>query len=186
MENTISRLCNIMRKRSLEHKLAISRLEDLPGQMASVLRMELDSMVRVIYLLSINDFSERQRLCKQTINGERWTFPNKSQKKEYISDRHMVNLADKLQGWTCSVYKFGCAFIHLSNFHDYSDMNPFESLNEKERKNILLHMRYYHGGPTSDKPTFDELSRYFPRIFEKISGNLNCYINSLDKNESLS
>ena len=31
-----------------------------------------------------------------------------------VTDREMVDLANRLQGWTASVYEFGRGFIHLS------------------------------------------------------------------------
>jgi hypothetical protein len=51
MENT-GRFCKIIRQRSQENKQAIGLLSriGLTGQVMSVLRQELDSMVRVIFL----------------------------------------------------------------------------------------------------------------------------------------
>lgn len=182
MDN-VDKFCTILRKRSSEHAIAMSRMVDLPGMMVSVLRQELDSMVRAIYLLSENDLNERNRLIQQTLNGEVWTVLTDKGKHKKVTDREMVELANKLQGWTLSVYKFGCAFIHFSNYHDYSESNPFESLSDEEKSNVLSHLRYYHGGPQSDKPTFSELASYFPKVFEKIAGNLECYIKNLEENE---
>lgn len=182
-ESSIQKLCDVMRKRSREHKIATSRMSDLPGMMASILRMELDSMIRVIFLLSKDDLLERERLSYQTLSGEKWTVLTLKNKNSQVLDKDMVELANELQGWTRSVYKFGCAFIHLSNFHDYSENNPFDSLSENDKTDILSHMRHYHGGPTNDNPTFIELAKYFPCVFEKISGNLKCYIDSLERNE---
>lgn len=181
--HSTKKLSSVIRKRSQEHKSAMSRLEDMPGIMVSILRMELDSMIRVIFLLSKDDLSERERLSDQTMRGEIWrtlTINNKSSK---VLDKDMVELANELQGWTRSVYKFGCAFIHLSSFHDYSEKNPFDSLTDSEKKDILSHMRHYHGGPSSENPTFDELAKYFPSVFDKISGNLEYYIEHLEKND---
>jgi len=79
-----------------------------------------------------------------------------------------------------SVYKFGCAFIHLSIYHDYSETNPFDSLDFNERSDILSHLRYYHGGPSNDNPSFSELAEYFPHVFEKISDNLGFYLECLE------
>ena len=176
----INKFCNILRKRSKDHSTAIERLKDLPGMMMSIIRQELDSMVRVIYLLSISDLSERERLISQTLNGEKWTVLTKNGKYKNVTDRDMVELSNKLEGWTLSAYKFGCSFIHLSNYHDYSKENPFVLLPKEERENILKHMRYYHGGPLSDEPSFAEFSRYFPEVFKKISGNLECNIEDLE------
>jgi len=165
--------------------MAISRTNDLPGIMASIIRQELDSMVRVIYLLSISDLNERKRLIEQTINGEKWRVETAHGKKQQITDREMTELADRLQGWTKSVYKFGCAFIHLSNRHAYNSRPPFESWPDEEKADILSHMRSYYGGPSSNSPSFEELSRYFPMVFEKVASNLNCYLKDLENNQIL-
>ena len=169
----IEKFCNILRKRSEEHAKAIGRLHDLHGMMASILRQELDSMVRVIYLLAIPDLNERKRLINQTLSGSVWTVKTPKGKDKKVTDREMVEISNKLEGWTLSVYKFGCAFIHFSNYHDYSEANPFEILSSEEKTDMLSHLRHYHGGPRSDKPSFSEISAYFPRVFDKISSNLD-------------
>jgi hypothetical protein len=158
---------------------------DLPGVMASILRQELDSMVRVIYLLSISDLNERNRLIEQTLDGKKWTVETKTGKERQITDHEMVEISNKLQGWTKSVYKFGCAFIHLSSYHAYSSRNPIESLSDIEKKDILSHMRCYHNGPNSDFPSFEELAIFFPMVFEKIASNLECYLKELENNKLL-
>ncbi|MCP4102460.1 MAG: hypothetical protein GY750_13715 [Lentisphaerae bacterium] len=96
-----------------------------------------------------------------------------------MRDKDMVDLSNEFHGWTRLVYKFGCAFIHLSNFHNYSNKNPFDLLPENEQKELLDHLRYYHGGPFSDHPSFEDLSSFFPRVFEKITDHLKCYIDHL-------
>jgi len=183
--NKMKEFCNCIRQRSIEHKMAIQRTTDLPGIMASLIRQELDSMVRVIYLLSISDPYERIRLIEQTIGGNKWTIESQKGKERQITDREMVELANLLQGWTKSVYKFGCAFIHLSNSHAYNSKNPFESLPDTEKEDILSHMRYYHGGPRTDFPSFEELATYFPMVFDKIASNLECHLKELEGNQTL-
>jgi len=153
--NKVTYFCNIIRQRSNEHKSAIGRTTDLPGVMASIMRQELDSMVRVIYLLSIPDLNERNRLIEQTIDGKKWTVKTEKGKERQITDQEMVELSNKLQGWTKYIYKFGCSFIHLSSHHAYNSTNPFKSLSDREKGNILSHMRYYHNGPNTDSPSFE-------------------------------
>ena len=176
----IKKFCGLLRKRLAEHSEAMKRVHDLPGIMASILRQELDSMVRAIYLLTISDLKERNRLVAQTLAGETWTVPTEKGKKRKVTDKDMVELSNKLQGWTLSVYKFGCAFIHLSSSHDYNISNPFDSLPPNEQSDILNHLRYYHYGPHSDHPSFNELASLFPNVFDKITSNLECYTNSLE------
>jgi hypothetical protein len=151
---------------------------NLTGQVMSVLRQELDSMVRVIFLLS-NTIEEREHLINQTLTGKKWKLRSKTN----VTDRQMVELADTLNGWTKSVYKFGCAFIHLSSFHDYIFNDPFDNLKEEELDSIRIHLNNYHGFPLTTELTIQSISRYLPMVFDKITGNLVCYIESLEKQE---
>lgn len=170
-----------IRSRSREHQVAMKLLaqEKLAGQMSSVLRQELDSMVRVIYLLTLG-LERRELLIEYSVRGEIW---NREGSRARITDRAMVDLAQNLHGWTQSVYKFGCAFIHLSDLHDYNDRDPLLQLPVQERQDILNHCRNYHGGPSPDAERFEDLVRYFPRILEKISSNLECYLGDLESGE---
>lgn len=179
----VKEFCNTIRTRSNEHRKGIEKLIGLHGMIISVLRQEIDSMIRVIFLLSIRDIKEREKLIKQTMNGEKWTVITSNNKKRVVTDKEMVKLSNKLKGWTNSVYRFGCAFIHLSNFHNYNKINPFDLLTLAEQKDVLSHLRKYHRGPQNDNPSFDELAEYFPKVFYKISSNLECYLDDLEKNK---
>jgi len=138
-------------------------------------------MVRVIFLLSIADQPYRRQLIDASVNGAKWTVKGK---KACITDREMVELAQTLQGWTQSVYMFGCAFIHLSSFHDYEHRDPLVALPKDEKAAILKHMRYYHGCPANADPSFEDLLPYLPQVFEKVAGNLECYLKQLETEES--
>ncbi len=167
-----------VRSRSKEHQRAMEVLAQarLAGQMVAVLRQELDSMVRVVYLLE-QDEARRAVLIEACVQGEKWSQPNS---RAYVTDKEMVDLAQGLEGWTRSVYKFGCAFIHLSNLHDYSDRDPLEQLPPGEREDLLNHCRHYHGGPPHDNAKFSDIIPYLPRVLKKISENLKCYLAGLE------
>lgn len=62
-----------VRSRSREHLQAMQLLAParLAGQMVSVLRQELDSMVRVIYLLTQKP-ERRELLIEASVKGEKW------------------------------------------------------------------------------------------------------------------
>lgn len=180
---TLETFCRQIRARSSEHREAMDLLHGrrILSQVVAILRQELDSMVRVIYLLSIADKPYRQQLIDASINGEKWTAKGKNAR---ITDREMVELAQSLHGWTRSVYKFGCAFIHLSNFHDYQNHDPLLSLPKGEKADILQHMQYYHSGPNVADPTFEDLLPYLPRVLEKVADNLECYVKQLEAEET--
>lgn len=188
MFTKIQTFCDLVRNRSSENRRAIqyfSQPHSVLSPSFSILRQELDSMIRVIYLLSIKDLPERHRLIESTLRGEKWKVITRNGKWKNVTDRDMVELSQKLIGWTQSVYKFGCAFVHLSDFHNHFMENPFTKLSQTEKQDILSHMRYYHGGPSHDDLDMAELSLYVPRIFEKVAGNLECYLKHLEKNETL-
>ena len=155
----------------------MSAVRALPGQMVAILRQELDSMVRVIYLLSQRDRSYRSKLIEDAASGRKWTHPNS---RKVITDREMVDLANSLHGWTKSVYSFGCAFIHLSNLHDHKVRDPLGQIPEAERSAILQHLRYYYGGPHGDSPAFDDVVPLLPRVFQKIADNLEYYVKQVE------
>ncbi|XOF33982.1 MAG: hypothetical protein ACL93V_01395 [Candidatus Electrothrix sp. YB6] len=188
MNTDIEKFCGLIRKRSKENQTALRSFSSVHSVLSpafSILRQELDSMVRVIYLLSIADLYERYRLVNLTLSGKQWRVLTHKGKWKKVTDRDMVDLAQQLQGWTQSVYKFGCAFVHLSDFHNHSSENPFEKLEKSEQQDVLSHMRYYHGGPLGDNLTMEELSHYLPDVLKKISGNLECYLQQLEEDETI-
>jgi len=115
-----------VRRRSHENQMAFRLLmqTELVGPVVGLLRQELDSMIRVIYLLSIKDMVYRADLIEASVNGKRWKGPD----GKSISDRMMVNKTQSLHRWAQSVYSFGCGFIHLSRNHDYLAIDPFKSI----------------------------------------------------------
>lgn len=172
--------CQLLRERSAEN-ISSGRLlfnNGLFGQLISVLRQELDSLVRAVFLLS-TDINTRQHFISQTFQNAKWTLPNS---RTLVTDRNMVDLTDRLHGWTNSVYKLGCAFIHLSPMADYKNTNPFQQLNQTEINNIRQHLHNYHGFQLSDTLNMDTVSPYLLRVLDKVSGNLQCYIGYLENN----
>ncbi len=177
--NQTETFCRQVRARSAEHRQAIALLHTLPGQMVSVLRQELDSLVRVVFLLAQDDRSYRQQLINDSVSGERWRRHDSTQP---VTDREMVDLTNTLHGWTKSVYAFGYAFIHLSNLHDHQTRDPLYQITDSERNAILHHLRQYHGGPNGDSPAFSDVVPYLPMVFDKIADNLGYYVEQLEEN----
>jgi len=128
--------CRQVCARSAESRQAMDSVRVLPGQMVSVLRQELDSPVRVVFLLAQEDRANRHRLIEDSVSGRRWKEPGS---RKVVTDREMVDLTERLHGCTRSVYAFGWAFIHRSSFHDHKDRNPLDQVSEAERNAILGH-----------------------------------------------
>lgn len=85
-----------IKSRSEEHRRAVTALvnANANGQIVSVLRQELDSLVRVIYLLSL-PLDRRLDLISDSTEGIRW---RKEGSKTAITDREMVELSENLNG----------------------------------------------------------------------------------------
>src|ERR1700741_3004186 len=92
-----------IRRRSQEHARAIDMIAKvgLVAPAVSILRQEVDSLVRVIFLLA-QPLAYREALILASINGERWRRPNG---RSTVTDREMVDLSKHMIGWTQSVYK---------------------------------------------------------------------------------
>lgn len=145
--------CRILRERSAEHLSSGVLLfaNGHYGQIISVLRQELDSLVRTVFLLE-KDLTTRQHFIQQTLQNIKWTQPNS---RTVVTDRQMVDLANSLHGWTNSVYKLGCAFIHLSPMANYKHENPFSQLPAHEISDIKRHLHNYHSFPLAEDLKYD-------------------------------
>jgi hypothetical protein len=185
-KDVLATFCRQVRARSAEHERAIQILGGIGshGVSVGILRQELDSMIRVIFLLGVESRAERFALMRASIEGREWRHSS-GRRRGRITDREMVDFAQNLHGWTQSVYRFGCAFIHLSRNHDYLARDPFRALPRSERRDIIKHLRYYHGGPHEESPGFSDLHPFIPRVFRKISDNLRVYIEMLEHGKDL-
>lgn len=177
--------CRSVRARSEEHREALRLL--VPAGLASVvvglLRQEVDSLVRVLFLLHVGH-DERDRLLEAFVAGRRWTVHTSNEKERSVTDREMVNAVDHLHGWAGSVYRFGCAFIHLSEFHDHGVLDPVNRLAPSERENLLRHLRAYHNGPAGDRPTVSDILPMLPAVLAKISTNLESHLKDLERGDA--
>jgi hypothetical protein len=172
---------SLIQKRSGENEKALRLLftQNLIGNCVSTLRQELDSFIRVMYLGRISDFSERERLMNQTLLGEKWSVLTANNKWRQITDKEMVEKSTELKGYIQYVYKFGCGFIHLSDFHNYKTKNPFDKLDYSEQFDIIFYLHQYHSFPRDRDLTIENITSLIPAIFEKISANMAYYFDAI-------
>lgn len=148
-----------------------------------LLRQELESLVRVLYLVSERDLGVREELITASVAGERWT---KQRGYAHLTDAELVRLAEKQHpGWVKQVYGFGCSFIHLSDAHDYLCRDPFRALPETERRIIVRQLNWYHHAELSTDSRFEDVARLAPDVLKKISSNLAHYVTMLERNDVL-
>lgn len=153
------------------------------GKCMETLRIELDSFIRVMYLGRITNINERERLIQQTLSGEKWTVLTSNNKWKQVTDKDMVDKASELRGYVHYVYKFGCGFIHLSDFHNYVTTNPFDKLSDIEKTDVIKYLNQYHHFPLDYELTVETIANYIPDVFEKISSNLVCYFDDILNDE---
>jgi hypothetical protein len=122
-------------------------------------------------------------LIAASVEGRPWT---KKDGKGRITDREMVELSKDLFYWAKNVYEFGCAFIHLSDFHDYAVRDPMERVSAAERATIASYLNHYHLVHLGPKVTFSEILPHLPAVFQKIRNNLEYYLNDLENDGDLS
>jgi len=183
MSQSLSNLeifCRQVLNRSHENATAFLLLHQykLWGNALSIIGQEIDSMIRVVYLLSISNLSYRNELIDASVNGDRWTYQG-TQKP--ITDRHMVEVTTKIEFWARAAYKVRNSFIHLSNLHDYRDRDPLALIPKQDKREIIKHLRKYHHGPKEISPTFKDIIPYLPSVILKMQQHLRDYVERLRK-----
>ena len=174
---TVDIFCRMVEARSREHHQAM-RLALNNGWLAiagSVLRMELDSMIRVVYLQSAGD--RRRQILASCVAGEGFRDGNRR-----ISDREMVGVAAACNGWVAAVYDFGNNFVHLTNAHNYAAADPFQVYDG--RTDVVRYLNRYHHGkvggrPLDDNSTLRDVASYAPHVLDKVTTNVDIYVNDL-------
>ena len=171
-DSELTIFCRQVRMRSQENRSAMSVLhgDALIGNVISVLRQELDSMVRCIFLLSDLPTSGIENYDPDSVSGNVWRTQDGKRK---ITDRDMVNLSSSLHGWTQNVYTFGCGFIHLSAYHDYAERDPFDSLTREDRRDIAGYFKYYHGVTMNNNTKLHDIEHVLPGFLIKFQAISN-------------
>ncbi|MGW0801825.1 hypothetical protein [Nonomuraea sp. NPDC002799] len=137
--------------------------------------MELDSMIRVRYLLHNPDVRDRILASCVTGNGFK-------DERGRITDRRMIDVAIGDNNWISAVYGFGNKFVHLTDVHDYADVDPFQAYDHKHE--VINYLYQYHGGKLPGRPletssTLRDIAAYTPLVLGKITSNLSGYIERL-------
>ena len=162
-----------IRKRSDENQKALDWLlsEKIYSLVGSIIRMELDSLFRLYYFNSRNE-NDKKTLLRQFHAGQPWHG-----EKRLVRDRDMVNLLARtlILDWATPIYDIGCAFIHLSPYHDWNnDNDPTRNISNDVRETIVEHVKAHHQKELSVNFTFDDLISITNDVFCKLRGNILC------------
>lgn len=132
----------------------------LTGNAMSVLRQKLDSMIRSIFLLSVVDRQYRERLLRDSVNGNPWRGKDGKRK---VTERLDEN-----------------GFARLSAYHNYSDRDPFDSPAPEDLRNTAYYLHHYHRIVVDRTTKLSDIEFALPAVFEKTSANLECYVRDIE------
>ena len=180
MKKNMQKFCDTIRNRSMENQIAIELLysNQLYSNAISILRQELDLMVRTIYILGISDTEYRDKLMTSFAEGKKW---KRKDGKSFVTDKEMVDFSDTLHGYTHLVYQFGCSFVHLSNLQNWLDDDVSANLSIDTKHNIVKYINQYHCAGLGVDFSFTDIVLFIPDIFKKIHGNLECYVKQIEE-----
>lgn len=179
MTNNLINFIRLTKDRSRDNTRSIQTLhaQGLYGQSISILRQELDSLIRVCYLLTISDLNERSRLINDTLDGKKWKVNGQN-----VTDRKMVTVASQYNHWAPEVYDFGNSFTHLTNYHDFKTTDPLTQLSDEQKNTIRHYLNSYHSFGAIREVTLQNIIPYIPQVADKVSNNLNSYLGDLEDN----
>ena len=179
MQDNVNKFCETIRNRSMENQIALGLMysNQLYSNAISILRQELDLMIRTIYVLGVTDNEYRDELMKCFVEGRKWKRPHS---QFDVTDRHMVEYAHTLFGYTRLVYMFGCRFVHLSNLQNWLDEDVANNLDDRTKADLVLYINQYHNAGLESDFTFSDIIIFVPDIFDKLHGNLDCYVRDIE------
>jgi len=157
---------DIVRARSGENEKALNLLlnERCYALIGAIIRMELDSLIRVYNFNNVDSRKQEQLLNRFFASGK---WPN--------TDSNMVKSMSRSLGWTEHIYEFCCAFVHLSPYHDWASDDTIPNLTQDKRHLIVNAIRSQQYDPTlviDENFGFTDLILFAPHIFNKLRDNL--------------
>jgi hypothetical protein len=89
------------RSAELSEAMDLVTARGLSRVLMGLLRQELESMVRVLFLLAQEDRELRSLLISAAVAGEQWRIPNARGKRQKVHDAEIVAAADRHASFTC-------------------------------------------------------------------------------------
>lgn len=175
----IKKYCDIVRASSSENEVAIKWLYEnkLYKKVVGTLREELELYAKTVYLLSQSKVT-REYLLRDFFQNNRW----KNARDKILTDGELISHIHEIgAGWERISYTFACLFVHLSVLHNWSNEDVTKIIDPNQKKIIVDYINSYHSANLSDDCTFEDIMQYSLDIFEKIKGNMECYLEKLER-----
>jgi hypothetical protein len=173
----IDRFHRLVQNRTKENMKSVAILINSGNYSVAIglLRQEIDTFVRLVYLGKVSD-DEAKRLVNDLVDGKQWQ--HKFGKSGRITDREMVNEAKQKYFWVEIAYEFGCKLIHLSEIHDYENIDPFTRISFKDKNEIISYLKSYHGYSETNID-IERFITFLPSVMKKIQDKVIDYNNQL-------
>ena len=141
----------MVRSRSSEHRqvMAFATENNLLSTQMSMIREEVDSLVRVIHLFGVNDYNELADIIGNTFDQRKFGPTKADGRARRILDKSLIQDAAAQFDWLETLYEFGCSFIHLTGLHSYQERDVFRMLSPSEREAIAEFVNHYYGATIS-------------------------------------
>lgn len=180
MADTTSNFVNLLKERSSGNNLPLSSLleQKLYAQAIAILRQDIDSLLRVSYLLTIGDRAERSALMEAVIRGEEWKTG-----KKIIMDTDLATVVFHYNKWISEVFDFGNLFKNISDHHDFTTADPLAGLSSIQKTTMRYYLSTYHQFPYDMRMNFTNVFTYLPKVASKVSSNLKRNLFDLEHNK---
>ena len=177
MVKTEQQFFDAISQRSEEHQKAFDYAikEKLYSQVGSIIRQELDSLIRLSYYECLSE-SDRQKIIKKFFAGEK-VFPNDTTLVNGVDSKGLLNKLPQL-GWAKHIYKVGCEFVHLTQLHNWEQGEPQLNFTNAERQDIKTNVDWWQKEYMKTDFVLDinfgfkDLAAAAPGIFNKLRVNL--------------
>ncbi len=171
--NNNDKFVSIISRRSKENLEAFEMLFDkgIYSICMSIIRMELDSYIRLYYYDRQN--MDRESILESFFEGRRL----KDRHGKVLTDKKLVEFGEANIGQD-AIYALGCNFIHLSKFHDEYD-KVWEEPSFKEHIINVINQHYI--AQLDQDTNLSEVLQYLPKVMYKIHYHIHRIIGILIK-----
>jgi len=180
MADTLANFINLIKEKTSVNNTSLVSLQEqkLYAQAIAVLQQDIDALLRVSYLLTIGDRSERSALMEATIRGEEWKTGRKN-----ITDADMAAVVIHFNKWIAEVFDFGNLFGKITDHHDHKSADPLTNLTSIQKTTLRYYLSTYHQFPYDMSMTFSNVLTYLPKVSTKVITNLKRNLIDLENNK---
>jgi hypothetical protein len=180
MADTLANFVNLIKEKSSVNNASLVSAQEqkLYAQAIDILQQDIDSLLRVSYLLTIGDRSERSALMEAMLKGEEWKTGKKN-----ITGSDMAAVVLHFNKWIAEVFDFGNLFTKITDHHDYKSADPLANLTSIQKTTLRYYLSTYHQFPYDMAMNFSNVLSYLPKVSTKVITNLKRNLVDLENNK---